>query len=78
MCVIFLKFLLNNNQMERPNQKIKIVLADDHEIFRDGFTAMIKKYPEIELIGEAADGVELIDLVRKLKPDIALTDIKNA
>lgn len=55
---------------------IRIVLADDHEIFRDGFKAMIKKQPSVELLGEAADGEELVSIVRILQPDVVVTDIK--
>jgi DNA-binding NarL/FixJ family response regulator len=55
---------------------IKIILADDHEIFRDGFKAMLRKQPSVELIGEASDGEELVELTRKLKPDVVVTDIK--
>jgi DNA-binding NarL/FixJ family response regulator len=55
---------------------IRIVLADDHEIFRDGFKAMLKKQPSVELLGEASDGEELLSLVRELKPDVVVTDIK--
>ena len=40
---------------------IKIVIADDHEIFRDGFKLMISRQNDIELLGEAGDGLELID-----------------
>ena len=55
---------------------IRIVLADDHEIFRDGFRVMLKKQPGVELVGEAADGEELIKLVEELQPDVVVTDIK--
>ena len=55
---------------------IKIVLADDHEIFRDGFRVMLKKQPGVDLIGEAANGEELIQIVEELQPDIVVTDIK--
>lgn len=60
----------------RSTTTIKIVLADDHEIFRDGFKAMLKKQPLVELLGEASNGNELVDLVRRLKPDVVVTDIK--
>jgi DNA-binding NarL/FixJ family response regulator len=62
--------------MMKDLNPIKIVLADDHEIFRDGFKAMIKKQPSVELIGEAADGEQLLQATRKLKPDVVVTDIK--
>jgi DNA-binding NarL/FixJ family response regulator len=55
---------------------IKLILADDHEIFRDGFRAMIKKQSAVELVGEAANGEELIELSHKLLPDVIITDIK--
>jgi DNA-binding NarL/FixJ family response regulator len=55
---------------------IRIVLADDHEIFRDGFRVMLKKQPGVELVGEAADGEELLKLVEKLQPEVVVTDIK--
>jgi len=55
---------------------IRIVLADDHEIFRDGFQTMLTKHTDVELIGEAENGKELIIQVEKLKPDVIITDIK--
>jgi DNA-binding NarL/FixJ family response regulator len=55
---------------------IKIVLADDHEIFRDGFKVMIKKQPAVQLLGEASNGAELLELSRQLRPDVVVTDIK--
>jgi two-component system, NarL family, response regulator NreC len=58
------------------NTPIRIVLADDHEIFRDGFNVMLKKQDDIRLVGEAANGMELIQVTEKLLPDIIITDIK--
>jgi DNA-binding NarL/FixJ family response regulator len=55
---------------------IRVILADDHEIFRDGFRALLKKQPDIELVAEAENGKELIELVSKFKPDVIITDIK--
>ena len=57
-----------------PN--ITLVLADDHELFRDGLKLMLSKHKEIHIVGEAENGEELIELVHKLKPDVILTDIK--
>lgn len=58
------------------NTPIRIVLADDHEIFRDGFNVMLKKQTDIVLVGEAPNGIELIKTTEKLLPDIIITDIK--
>jgi DNA-binding NarL/FixJ family response regulator len=62
--------------MTESYSPIRIVLADDHEIFRDGFSVMLKKQDDIKLIGEAGDGKELIAITERLMPDIVLTDIK--
>jgi DNA-binding NarL/FixJ family response regulator len=56
--------------------KIRVVIADDHEIFRDGLSLMLSKQKNIELVGQAENGRQLVDLVAALKPDIILTDIK--
>jgi DNA-binding NarL/FixJ family response regulator len=49
---------------------IRVVLADDHEIFRDGFKVMLKKQTGVELVGEAGNGTELLKLVEQLEPDV--------
>ncbi len=55
---------------------IRLLIADDHEIFRDGFRLMLTKYPEIILIGEACNGKELIEMTNQLHPDVIICDIK--
>jgi DNA-binding NarL/FixJ family response regulator len=55
---------------------IKVAIADDHEIFRDGLRIMLQKQPDIKLIAEAADGKELIEQVEKEQPDIIISDVK--
>lgn len=55
---------------------IKVVIADDHEIFRDGLKLMLGSMDSIDLAGEAADGKELVALVAKVNPDVVITDIK--
>ena len=55
---------------------VRILLADDHEMFREGFKTLIKKQPDIELIGEAEDGRELVKMAGTLAPDVILTDIR--
>jgi DNA-binding NarL/FixJ family response regulator len=54
---------------------IKVLLADDHEIYLDGLQAMLQKQVAIEVVGLAADGRECIRLAETLHPDIILTDI---
>lgn len=55
---------------------VRIILADDHEIFRDGFQTMLTKQKAIEMVAEAGNGRELIELTAKLNPDVIVTDIK--
>lgn len=55
---------------------IRILIADDHEIFRDGFKLMLSKRSEIQLLGEAENGRELVRLVKAHQPDVVITDIK--
>ncbi len=55
---------------------IKVLIADDHEIFRDGFKLMLSRNKHVELIGEAENGRELLQMARELQPDVIITDIK--
>ena len=55
---------------------IRLVIADDHEIFRDGLALMLSKQKNIHLVGQAGNGQQLVDAALSLKPDIILTDIK--
>ncbi|MCW3074975.1 MAG: LuxR family transcriptional regulator [Flaviaesturariibacter sp.] len=55
---------------------LRVVIADDHEIFRDGFRVMLKKQKGIELVGEAANGEELLERTASLQPDVVITDIR--
>jgi DNA-binding NarL/FixJ family response regulator len=57
-------------------KQISLVIADDHEIFRDGLALMINKQENLSLVGQAGNGRELIQLVNDKKPDIVITDIK--
>ena len=54
---------------------IRVLLADDHSLFREGIMSMLKDNEEIDIIGEAADGKELISKYSELLPDIVLSDI---
>jgi DNA-binding NarL/FixJ family response regulator len=62
--------------MTTPYIKIKTLIADDHEMVRKGLQVMVNKIAEIEIIGEASNGEELIILTRKLCPDVILVDVK--
>jgi len=54
---------------------VRIVVADDHQIFRDGLRALLVARSDFEVVGEAQDGLEAIDLVTSLKPEILILDL---
>ncbi|HEY0677725.1 MAG TPA: response regulator transcription factor [Chitinophagaceae bacterium] len=55
---------------------IRLVIADDHEIFRDGLALMLSKQQDVELVAQAQNGMELIQLAGQHQPDVIMTDIK--
>src|SRR5689334_22547587 len=61
--------------MNRRSQPIRIVIADDHPIFRDGLRRLLESEEDLKVIGEASDGAEAVKLARQLKPDILLLDL---
>lgn len=54
---------------------MKIVLVDDHEIMREGMCALLQKRPDMQVVGQAADGRIAVTLVEELRPDIVIMDI---
>ena len=55
---------------------IRVVVADDHPIVRSGIVALLATAPDIEVVGEAADGREAVDLALALEPDLVLMDLR--
>src|SRR5271167_560673 len=58
-----------------PGSLIKILLADDHTIVRQGLKLIISSHADLQVIGEAANGREVLELAEKLKPDVILMDV---
>lgn len=56
-------------------EKIRVLIADDHSIVREGQRALIDTEPGLELVGEAADGLEAVQLARSLQPDVIMIDL---
>ena len=54
---------------------MRILLVDDHEMFREGLRAMLEQQTDLEVVGEAGNGREAVDLVAKTQPDIVVMDI---
>ncbi|MCD6049185.1 MAG: LuxR family transcriptional regulator [Verrucomicrobia bacterium] len=55
--------------------RITVLLAEDHQIVREGFRALLKDEPDIEMVGEAENGRQAIQLIRKLRPQVVVIDI---
>ena len=62
--------------MPDSTKVIRILIADDHTIFRDGLKTLLAKEPGFKILGEACNGHEVIDLVQQLHPDVLLLDMQ--
>jgi two-component system response regulator NreC len=67
---------LDQDTPQAPARPIRLLIADDHQIFRDGFRVMLKKNKNIILVGEASDGEELLAQVSMHQPDVVITDVR--
>ena len=57
-------------------KKIRIVLADDHDVVRLGIAALLSTVEGLEVVGQGSDGVEAVALVKKLSPDVVVLDLE--
>jgi two-component system, NarL family, nitrate/nitrite response regulator NarL len=59
-----------------PPPRVRVVVADDHPLFREGIERAVRGRPELELVGAAADGREALDLIRDVVPQVAVLDVR--
>jgi len=62
--------------MSQNAKRLRVLLADDHEVLRRGAREILNAHRCIQVVGEAADGQEAVDLATKLKPNVAIVDIQ--
>jgi len=62
--------------MPSSHKRVRVLVADDHPIYREGIVRAIKERPDLELVGEAGDGREALESIRELSPDVAVLDIR--
>jgi DNA-binding NarL/FixJ family response regulator len=53
----------------------KVLLVDDHEIMREGMSALLRRYSEFEVVGQASDGRQAVEMTEQLRPDIVIMDV---
>jgi DNA-binding NarL/FixJ family response regulator len=61
--------------MSKTKTRIKVLLVDDHPVVRRGIAACLSRNDQIELVGEAANGREALEMARELSPDVVITDV---
>src|SRR6478735_6512088 len=59
-----------------PARKIRVILADDHPVVRDGLAAIVNQQADMQVVAEAGDGAEALDLYEQHKPDVMVLDLR--
>ncbi len=57
-------------------ERIRVLIADDHPLFREGLRSSLASHPDCELVGEAEDGLQAVEAARRLQPDVVLMDLR--
>lgn len=63
------------NQKPAGNRKIKVLIADDHQLFREGLKRILNMEDDLEVIGECGDGIQVLEFCNHMKPEVVLMDI---
>jgi two-component system nitrate/nitrite response regulator NarL len=62
--------------MTKAMKRIRVLLVDDHPVVRRGLAACLNRHEQIDLLGEAANGIEALELAKALRPDVVVTDVE--
>ena len=60
----------------RGSDRLRVLVCDDHALFRRGLQMVLEQEPDLELVGEAADGAEVVERAQELMPDVILMDVR--
>jgi DNA-binding NarL/FixJ family response regulator len=66
----------SETSQETPTRQVRLIIADDYALVRRGLESMLAGEPDLEVIGEAANGREALELCRRLKPELVLMDVR--
>jgi DNA-binding NarL/FixJ family response regulator len=69
-------FYYQKSNMKNNDATIKVAIADDHHLFRTGVKTSLSNYKDIQMVAEAENGMQLLNLLRHIKPDVVLLDIQ--
>jgi DNA-binding NarL/FixJ family response regulator len=64
------------SSMEHTTFRCRIVIADDHPLYRGALRGLLEQHPDFEVVGEGQDGVEALELCRRLRPEVVLMDVR--
>ena len=64
------------SSMEHTTFRCRIVIADDHPLYRGALRGLLEQHPDFEVVGEGQDGVEALELCRRLRPEVVLMDAR--
>ncbi|MFG6442075.1 response regulator [Roseateles sp. LKC17W] len=62
--------------MNKPHPQVRLLIVDDHPLMREGIAAVMQQQPDMQVIGEAANGVEAVERFHALQPDVTLMDLQ--
>lgn len=61
--------------MDDRRRHIRVLLVDDHRLLREGLAGVLEREPDLEVVGQAADGLDALEMARELHPDVILMDV---
>jgi two-component system NarL family response regulator len=67
---------VTNDAGGKETEKLRVMVVDDHALFRRGLEMVLQQESDIELVGEASDGAEAVEVAQETMPDVVLMDVR--